>query len=114
MHARFRGHSPLRQQASKKRRRASRLADPSSERLPASITPGAHASEGARLIAEQLDGLMREAALHGVAQPEAVRAVMAWAAGQSYMLGGYPHMRSVMLDTLETVLILELAKKNAA
>jgi hypothetical protein len=39
---------------------------------------------------------------------------MAWAAGQSYMLGGYPHTRSVMLDTLETVLILELTKKTAA
>jgi hypothetical protein len=113
LHARFRGNIPLRPQLSKKRRRTSRPATPSS-RLPASITAGAEPAEGALLIVERLDGLMREAAHHGVAQPEAVRAVMAWAAGQSFMLGGYPHMRSVMLDTLETVLILELAKKNAA
>jgi hypothetical protein len=76
--------------------------------------PGAEPGDGARLIVERLDSLMREAALHGVSQPEAIRAMMAWAAGQSYLLGGYPQIRAVMLDTLETVLMLELTKQTAA
>ena len=44
--------------------------------------------------------------------PEAVKAVMDWAARQGYAKGGYPHARSLMLDTLETVLILDAARKK--
>ena len=39
---------------------------------------------------------------------------MGWAAEQSYAAGGYPHARSLMLDTLEDVLLLDMMKKNAA
>ena len=68
----------------------------------------------AALIGERLDGLVHEAAVAGIAQHDVIRAVMAWAAEQSYNAGGYPQARLMMLDTLETVLILDAAKKTAA
>ena len=69
---------------------------------------------GAALIGDRLDALACEAAAAGMAQHDIIRAVMAWAAGQSYAAGGYPHARLTMLDTLETILILDAAKKTAA
>jgi hypothetical protein len=39
---------------------------------------------------------------------------MDWAARQGYAEGGYAHARSLVLDSLETVLILDAVRKKTA
>jgi hypothetical protein len=96
--------------ARKKRRPANNL------QVYLANTMGSPADETAcsALIGNKLDALLAEAGAQGMPPHEVVRAVMTWAAEQSYQTGGYSHTKSMVLDTLETVLILDAAKKRAA
>ena len=73
-----------------------------------------HAHDASEALRERLEHLVREMSAPGLTHQDIIRAVMGWAAEQSYAGGGYPHARSLMLDTLEDVLLLDMMKKNAA
>jgi hypothetical protein len=61
-----------------------------------------------RWMRDQLDELVRHADALGLPEHEAVSAVLGWAAEHSYATGGYQHIRAVILDALETVLIRDI------
>ena len=98
-------------QARKKRRPANNL-----QLYLASVLTAGDDGVAASLIGDRLESLLKEAGQQGVPPHDVIKAIMAWAAQQSYAEGGYPHAKSLMLDTLEAVLILEAAamKKTAA
>lgn len=97
-------------QARKKRRPANNL-----QIFLASVVGAETEDNGAApLVGERLDALLKEAGEQGFAPQDTVKAVMDWAARQGYAEGGYPHARSLMLDALETVLILDAARKKTA
>lgn len=98
--------------AVKKRRPASSLPLPKEGLTSPASAPGSAAA--AALVGERLEALLREAAVREMPLNDVIRAVMAWAAEQSYAAGGYPHARVMMLDMLETVLLRDAAKKTAA
>jgi hypothetical protein len=68
----------------------------------------------AGVVRDRLDQLLREGGQMGLAHHDVIRAVMSWAAEQGYAAGGYPQTRSLMLDALETVLLLDASKKKNA
>ena len=88
---------------------------PSRLHCPSAAPVCPHHGEGvAALIGERLDAVLREAGMRGASRAEALRAIAAWAAGQSYAAEGYAQARALVLDALEAVLILDSVKKSAA
>jgi len=97
-------------EARKKRRPANNL-----QLFLASVV-GAEAEDNgaAPLVGGRLDALLKEAGEQGLHPHDTVKAVMDWAARQGYAEGGYAHARSLVLDSLETVLILDAVRKKTA
>jgi hypothetical protein len=62
----------------------------------------------------QLDQLLAEASESGLSDRAVLDAVFSWAAGRAYEKGGYPVARTIMLNTLEEVLLREVCDKTAA
>lgn len=62
----------------------------------------------------QLDRLLAKAGEGGLSDRAVLDAVFSWAAGRAYENGGYPVARTIMLNTLEEVLLREVCDKTAA
>ncbi|NJM34706.1 MAG: hypothetical protein HC850_08330 [Rhodomicrobium sp.] len=65
-------------------------------------------------IETQLDKILTDAPRNGLNQELLLDAVVAWAAGRAYDIGGYSAAKNLMLTALEDVLLRDASAKNAA
>jgi hypothetical protein len=82
------------------------------ERQSAGWTSYSSQSKGG--LETQLDQILKTAPQLGLTQELALDAIVSWAAGRAYDLGGYRAAKTLMLNALEDVLLRDASAKNAA